>query len=258
VDLTVLADETNNALTVHTTGTQGSAISAYSQSGAPVMQLLQDTHFDNPAFMVTRSGTAGDVVYAPLALFQAGVETTGSDPIMVIGGCLSLDGDNWTVFWGDGAMSVANGFTNSRSKYIHGKTVFDPAAQQLIRLDGSHLDWETTSGSNSILTQGLGDARYTSILQALTLTSATTYTLQASDNGNVLRFSNTCTVTLPSLRVGFTVGIIQEGSGQITFTTSGTTMHQRQGFTKTAGQYAMATLVVNDTNTYVLTGDLSN
>lgn len=86
------------------------------------------------------------------------------------------------------------------------------------------------------------------------------YTLSASDAGKVLRVTAAATITLPSgLPVGFNVEIIQEGTGQVTFAAgSGVTLRQRQNFTKTAGQWAAASLIVNTSNSYVLAGDLSN
>lgn len=74
------------------------------------------------------------------------------------------------------------------------------------------------------------------------------YTLQASDNGKVLRFNagSNSQVDLPNnLPVGFNIAWSQAGSGVITFApASGATMNNRQGHTKTAGQHAMGTLMV--------------
>lgn len=92
------------------------------------------------------------------------------------------------------------------------------------------------------------------------------YTLQASDNGKVLRFNagSNSQVDLPNnLPVGFNIAWSQAGTGVITFApASGATMNNRQGHTKTAGQHAMGTLMVM-TNTggtsamYNLAGDTS-
>lgn len=87
----------------------------------------------------------------------------------------------------------------------------------------------------------------------------TTYSLQASDNGKVITMANgsDITLTVPAgLGAGFNVLIVQLGAGAVTPTASGTTINQRLSYTKTAGQYAVATLVSYAADTFVLSGDL--
>ena len=89
--------------------------------------------------------------------------------------------------------------------------------------------------------------------------TGTSYALQASDNGKVLTMTNAADITLTvpaDLGAGFNCLIVQLGAGQVTPTASGTTINQRLGYTKTAGQYAVATLVAYAANTFVLAGDL--
>lgn len=95
--------------------------------------------------------------------------------------------------------------------------------------------------------------------------AGTSYTIAASDNGLVLRFTNaaTITVTVPnSLSADFSCLVYQAGAGQVTFVAgSGATQEQRQGLTKTAGQWA-AVSVIGDSNAgsalvYVLSGDMA-
>jgi len=85
------------------------------------------------------------------------------------------------------------------------------------------------------------------------------YALQATDNGKVVTLSNAAAITLTvpaDLGAGFNCLIVQLGAGKVTPTASGTTINQRLGYTKTAGQYAVATLVSYAANTFVLSGDL--
>ena len=87
----------------------------------------------------------------------------------------------------------------------------------------------------------------------------TTYALVAADNGKVVTLSNAAAITLTvpaDLGAGFNCLIVQLAAGQVTPTASGTTINQRLGYTKTAGQYAVATLVAYAANTFVLSGDL--
>jgi len=86
------------------------------------------------------------------------------------------------------------------------------------------------------------------------------YTLTAADCGTVIRAAGGGTITLPGgLPVGFNVKVIQESGGQVTFAAGGgATLASRQGYTKTAGQWAVASLIVSAANNYVLSGDVSN
>ena len=88
--------------------------------------------------------------------------------------------------------------------------------------------------------------------------STTSRTLQAGDNGGVIMCTNTsgATITVPtSLPVGFSVGILAAATGVVSFTTSGTTLNNRQSHTKLAGQWAMGTVIQRTTNNFVLAGD---
>jgi hypothetical protein len=89
--------------------------------------------------------------------------------------------------------------------------------------------------------------------------SGTTYVLQASDNGKIVdcTSASAVTITVPSgLDVGFDCGVLQRGAGQVTIVPGdGVTLNNRQGFTKTAGQYALVALVSPEADIFVLVGD---
>ena len=89
----------------------------------------------------------------------------------------------------------------------------------------------------------------------------TTYTLLASDLGKIVKFTNgsAITVTLPNnLGLGFTCTVIQYGAGQITFSTSSSTLYNRQSHTKTAGQYGVVSLISCVADVFVLAGDTAS
>ncbi|MBP6754878.1 MAG: hypothetical protein KA210_01925 [Bacteroidia bacterium] len=88
----------------------------------------------------------------------------------------------------------------------------------------------------------------------------TSYTLTNNDNGKVvtLNSASAVTVTVPSLSVGFNCMIIQKGTGQVTISPSGVTILNRYNFIKTAGQYAILSLVCIEANKYISSGDMSN
>lgn len=94
--------------------------------------------------------------------------------------------------------------------------------------------------------------------------TVTSYQLQASDNANIICFEAAVAITVlipNNLPLGFNVGIIQDGAGQITFNAeAGAVLQNRQSHTKTAGQRAAASLVVvkntgGNTATLNLAGD---
>lgn len=91
--------------------------------------------------------------------------------------------------------------------------------------------------------------------------SGASYTLSGSDNGKVLYFTSSSAVTVTTasgLGVGFTCSMIQGGTGQITVAQgSGSTLVSYQSLLKSAGQYAMISLVSPVANTFVAVGQLT-
>jgi hypothetical protein len=90
--------------------------------------------------------------------------------------------------------------------------------------------------------------------------TGTSYTLQDSDHGKLVTLNNASAITLtvPSgLRSDFECAVLQLGAGAATFTASSTTINNRQGFSATAGQYALAGIRQYTTNTFVTTGDMA-
>ena len=90
--------------------------------------------------------------------------------------------------------------------------------------------------------------------------SGTTKTLAAADNGTIIvcSSSSAVTITVPSsLPAGFNCMIIQNGSGQVSLSASSTTLNNRNG-SKTAGQYAILTLVHLGSDVFVVSGDTTS
>lgn len=80
--------------------------------------------------------------------------------------------------------------------------------------------------------------------------------ISANDNGMILKCNAAITLSLPASGIpeGFNCMILQQGTGQVTF--SGT-FSNRNGFTKTAGQFAIATILYID-GIYIVSGEMSN
>ena len=84
------------------------------------------------------------------------------------------------------------------------------------------------------------------------------YPITAADNGKVIQStgSSAITVTIPTgLPTGFNCTIVQMGAGQITF--SGTFLN-RTGFTKSASQYSVVSILHLGSNSIIVTGEMSN
>jgi len=89
-------------------------------------------------------------------------------------------------------------------------------------------------------------------------TDANAHTLTANENGKVLIFTSGSSValTVPAgLAVGFNCLIVQTGNGRVTLTASSTNIYNRNSHTRTAGQYAIMTLISYDTNKFISSGD---
>jgi hypothetical protein len=87
---------------------------------------------------------------------------------------------------------------------------------------------------------------------------AANYSITAADNGKVIQSTSASAITLTvptGLPTGFNCTVIQMGAGQITF--SGTYLN-RTGFTKTASQYAVVSILHLGSNSIILTGEMSN
>ncbi len=87
------------------------------------------------------------------------------------------------------------------------------------------------------------------------------YQLVAGDNGKVIVLNNgsALNLTVPSgLGAGFNCSVIQKGAGQVTFVASSTTINNRQGHTKIAAQYGVASLVAYADDIFVLAGDTAS
>lgn len=86
------------------------------------------------------------------------------------------------------------------------------------------------------------------------------FTLGNGDNGKiiVINSSSPQIITVPSLSVGFNCMIVQKGSGQISLSASGVSVSNRYGFTKTAGQYSIMTLVSIASGVFIASGDMTN
>jgi hypothetical protein len=117
--------------------------------------------------------------------------------------------------------------------------------------------------SGNVLTTGnlIGGNASTSTISGFAANVATIsagYNLTAADNGKIIQSTaaTAISIAIPTgLPTGFNCTIVQMGAGQITF--SGTYLN-RTGFTKTASQYAVVSILHLGANSIIVTGEMSN
>jgi hypothetical protein len=123
----------------------------------------------------------------------------------------------------------------------------------------------TTTDLGSYLTSSTAASTYAPLVQTLeasrTFTS-NSYTLVAGDKDKIVMLSNGSTaanVVVPSsiFAVGSVITIVQAGSGQLTLTTSGTTINSQGAKLKLNGQYASCQLICTASNTFIAIGNLA-
>ncbi len=158
---------------------------------------------------------------------------------------LTTNGTN-TATWAAPSGAVSGGTTNAIPKYTSATAL----GASSITDDGTNISF-----SNKTVAGGSAAVNSASIVAA-----TTAYTLTQSDNGKVINCANTgaLTITIPSgLTAGFNCMIVQMAAGSVTISAgSSVTIYNRSNYSKTGGQYAIATIVSPSTNVFITGGDM--
>lgn len=131
-----------------------------------------------------------------------------------------------------------------------------------------NMDWTRTGNdiayttgnvsTTGTLTGGNSSTSSISGFAANVASIAANYSITAADNGKVIQSTSATgiTLTIPTgLPTGFNCTVVQMGAGQITF--SGTYLN-RTGFTKSASQYSVVSILHLGSNSIIVTGEMSN
>jgi hypothetical protein len=120
-----------------------------------------------------------------------------------------------------------------------------------------------TATRDFLFVEALNDALVGALPKAINTQTVTSYTLALSDAGKLVTLSNGSAVTLTvptnattAFALGATVDLAQLGAGQVTIGGAGVTLRSTPGL-KISAQYGGARLVKIDTDTWLVTGDLS-
>jgi hypothetical protein len=191
---------------------------------------------------------------------EVGIGTTNPSA----GNKLQVDGK--VLFRPQGGNQSRFTFSGSSTSGYDGQFVIDDTALKIgATSDVRGIEFQTGATPTTkfaILPNGnvVLSGSISGMVSALT-SSLTSYQLVAEDSGKFLHMSSSTAInlTVPAgLPSGFTVTLCQNGSGQITVVTgSGVVVRNRLGYTKTAGLYAVATLVSTGSNGYILAGETS-
>jgi hypothetical protein len=116
--------------------------------------------------------------------------------------------------------------------------------------------------TGNVVASVLSASRFTGNSSTTNTQTTTNYNLLSSDNGKVLTFNNSNPITvnvLSGLGAGYSVSLIQLNTGQITISGgSGVTINSFGNVTKTAGQFAGASLYAYIADTFCLNGALTS
>ena len=118
--------------------------------------------------------------------------------------------------------------------------------------------------ASQVLTAAEQNALATAMI-AINAQTGTTYTTVLADDGKLITCSNASAIALtipPNSSVAYGIGtqinIAQLGAGQVTITAgAGVTLNSAGAKLKLSAQYAVATCVKTDTNTWFVVGSLS-
>jgi hypothetical protein len=175
-----------------------------------------------------------------------------------------VSGQLYTIYISTPTIYWANLFVNINDSYVSGrasplsnwdlvfKTYVSPTTvDSYLPLSGGAL-------TGNLVGANVATSTISGFAANMNTQTGTSYTLQASDNGKIITLNNASSITLtvPALFTGFNCMIVQLGAGQVTLTTSGTTISNRSSFTKTAGTNAIATLIGLSGTSFISAGDM--
>jgi hypothetical protein len=196
---------------------------------------------------------------------------------------ISNSATTMTVATGAGA-ALLGGVTLSAGNIDTFSVAIDPDTQneEIVFITANSSDSFTIvrgqSGSSAISHSGGATVKHVFVSEALNAFEAglnetiplnnqtgTTYTLVASDAGDLVTLTNASAITLTvptNASVPFANGtqitITRAGSGSVTVAgATGVTVNSADNFLKLRAQWSSATLIKTDTNSWILIGDIS-
>jgi hypothetical protein len=233
-----------------TRGQDDTSASSHS-SGATIYPVFTANDADEANELVSKLTTKGDLlVTTGSALNRLAV---GTNDFSLLADSSATNGVAWkqvpTAGIADGAITTA--------KIAAGAVVADDLATDAVTTV-KIIDNAVTQAK--LADRVIGSAEYDNM--TLNAQTGTTYTLVLADAHKLVTLSNASAITLTvptnssvAFEIGDQVNLLQLGAGQVTVSGAGVTFRSEGSKLKLKGQYAMATLVKIDTDTWVLVGN---
>lgn len=226
---------------------------------------LIEVSVDSGSGYVTRSITGAEVfggvsgIYVP---YTGAIQDVDLDNNKISARSVYIEGTN-----GDGHLHLKHQSADVTATGQSTALYADSNGDLKYKNDNDYYTTLKTSSNTANRVYTYPDQDCTLAPREVTLNSKNaSYTLQLSDNYKMIEMfvGSANTLTVPhSSTVDFPIGtqilISQLGTGQTTITPASAfvTIRSSGGKTKTAAQYAVATLIKRDTNEWYLAGDLT-
>ena len=156
-------------------------------------------------------------------------------------------------------VSVVNGGTGTTTSTGTGSVVLNTSPTLITPTLGAASG--ISLSLSGALTGGNSSTSNISGFGATIVPISANYTLSSTDNGEIIQSTaaTAITITIPTgLPIGFNCTVVQWGAGQITFSGSGLTIINRGGFTKSASQYSVVSILHLGSNNVIVSGEMSN
>jgi len=219
--------------------TQGISASAGSTFTSATVYITNSTANIDPLFV--QHSSTGSLKVATTGQARSGAIRLGN---------AATSNQNTFISQTDGTMTIYNGAS--------------AAGTQICALSTSNITVNTGITASGAITGGsyiYAENGFRFGAGAITSLTGTTYSLLATDNGEVIVWSSASsgvTLTVPSgLPVGFNCTVIQTGTASIGITGSGTTLNSFEGKLRTAGQHAAVSIISYSSNVFNIAGGLT-
>ena len=167
-------------------------------------------------------------------------------------GLISLPANGLLVYQTDGVIGFyVNSGTSASPSWLRINTDWTKSGNDISFTTGNISTTGALTGGNSSTSNISGFAANVASISA-------NYSITSADNGKVIQSTSASAISIAiptGLPTGFNCTVVQMGTGQITFTG---TFFNRGGFTKSASQYSVISILHLGSNSIIVTGEMSN
>ena len=165
---------------------------------------------------------------------------------------ISSPANGLLVYQTDGVIGFyVNSGTSASPSWLRINTDWTKSGNDISFTTGNISTTGALTGGNSSTSNISGFAANVASISA-------NYSITSADNGKVIQSTSASAISIAiptGLPTGFNCTVVQMGTGQITFTG---TFFNRGGFTKSASQYSVVSILHLGSNNIIVTGEMSN